>query len=125
MRADQDTTMVAGDRLDLRYTVTDEVTGVVVDLTGASSVQWKASKKIIRSDGTDTFSSTPVVSKSTGSGVVVTPLTGLVVVSLLAADTKDLTPGDYHSELEITLFNSSGPYTVAQGTLTILKGLIR
>ena len=117
--------MVAGDRLDLRYTVTDEATGAVVDLTGATSIQWKASKEITRTDGTVTFSSTPVVSKATGSGIVTTPLSGLVIVSLLAADTKDLTPGDYHSELEITLFNASGPYTVAQGTLTILKGLIR
>lgn len=125
MKTDQDVSFVAGDRIDLRYTVTDDVTGLVKNLSGVTAVQWKMSKKITRSDGTETFSSTPVVSKSLGSGITVAAETGLITVALMNADTKDLSQGSYHSELEITSIDSSGPFTVAIGTVILLKELIK
>lgn len=122
---DQDVTIIAGDRVDLRYTVTDDATGEAVNVVPATAVAWQMSRIFSRSDGTDDFSSTPAVSKSLGSGIVVGPAQNLIVVSLNNVDTKSLVPGRYRCELQITSLSGSGPYTVARGEITLLKELIK
>lgn len=122
---DQNATIVAGDRVDLRYTVTDDATGDAVNVIPATAVAWQMSRIYSRADGTDDFSATPAVSKSLGSGIVVGPAQNLVIVSLNNVDTKSLVPGRYHCELQITSLSGSGPYTVARGEIALLKELIK
>lgn len=117
--------MVAGDRLDIRYAVTDGATGAVVDVTPATDVRWQMARIYERADGSSDFSSTAAVSKTLGDGIVIGPDQNRIVVSLVNANTKDLVPGDYHSELQVTSLSGSGPYTVARGTVTLLKELIK
>lgn len=122
---DQDATIVAGDRVDLRYTVTDDATGDAVSMIPATAISWQMSRIFSRADGTDDFSSTAAVSKILGTGITVGPAQNLVVVSLSNTDTKTLTPGRYHCELQVTSLSGSGPYTVARGEITLLKELIK
>ena len=116
--SNQDLTMYSGDTRIIGFTITDAVSGDPVNLTGASAIKWRCSKKL--SGG---FSPTPTLSKALATGVTVTgALVGELEVLLSPADTASLSGRFYH-ELEVT-DGGGNISTVATGTLTILKDLI-
>lgn len=122
----QDVSFVTGDRIDLRYAVTNDATGDAVDLTSATAIAWRMSKIYTLADGTENFSGTASVSKTLLDDVTISGAdNNVVVVALGNDDTKNLSPGKYHCELEITELDGDGPYTVASGVITLIKELIK
>ena len=103
----------SGNDVLLNYTVVDEA-GVAKDLTGATAVIFVIAK--VQGDP-------PLVSKSLGSGVVVTtPLQGKFTVTLVPADTealKGLPKGKpYYHEARVT--DAAGKkVTVTYGDLNL------
>ena len=95
-----------GDNQNLNVTVLDAA-GAVVDITGASAIDWKMS--------VDEFTA-PTISKSLGSGIAVTNgPAGIFTVTLDPADTNGKTPGIYYQASRITL--SANLSHVAIGTV--------
>ena len=108
-KLDQDFTLDAGDKAILTITVDDGAEPpVAVDLSGVA-IQWALARDL---------SIVPVVTKSVGSGIVITdPTNGIFKVTLDPADTEGLC-GIYYHEAEVTDTNSD-PSTVTRGTVTI------
>lgn len=110
---DQNFEMFQGDDKDLVITVTDSA-GAAVDLTGAA-IAWQMARTA--------RSATPNVSKSVGSGIVITDAPGgICTISLDPTDTEGLT-GDFYHELEVTDAQANIT-TVLSGTVTIKPALI-
>lgn len=107
MKKNQNFSMASGDDLVLSITVKTESTCVAVDLTDATAT-WVLS----RAPGC-----TPLV---TVAGVLTSPTTGVLTVTLVPADTDDLCSGRYYHELQLTdaLDKVS---TVMTGTARIMK----
>lgn len=110
--------MFQGNRKVLRFSLTNEDTPGVLDMTNIPTFKFAMAR--IDASG-NPLKSNPVVDLSTGAQVVrVTPVatSGVVTVELLYANTATLNPGDYYFELEAT--DSSGfTEVVATGTGTI------
>ena len=107
---------IAGDTRTIRATV-EQSPGVPFNLTGAS-IKWQM---FAMSGGT--FTGSPIISKSVGSGITITDAgAGIFHISLLSADTTGLA-GTYYHESEVTLPGSI-VHTVFTGTITITAGAI-
>ena len=106
----QNFTMYAGDSKVLLYTIKGD-SGETLDVTTLTSAQFvikqypDSSVKLLDKDFPDS-----------GVGISNGP-EGIISVSLVPADTKDLNPGEYYHELRIVLFGSTS--TVAIGVLKI------
>src|SRR5262245_31078550 len=113
--------LYAGNRRVMRFTVTNEDTAgsPPYDLTssivkfalaafGGNGLPLKKNPKLDFSS----LDASPQV-------VVTTPLSGIVEVELLPADTINLAPGDYYFELEVFNNTQTQSVVVATGTLTI------
>lgn len=104
--------MVSGDSKDIVVSVLDE-SDQVVPITGASAV-FILSK---------TQFTAALVTKTTGSGIVITDGPGgVLTVSLLPADTEPLI-GQHYFEIELTDTNSKVS-TVAVGHINLAKNVI-
>ncbi len=113
--------MWAGNRKVQQFTVTDQdAAGVPLDITSLT-LKWALSQ--IDPD-TQIFSTTAILEKVTGTGIIHTDATnGVAQVTLVEADTKNLTPADYHFELEVFDATPEG-VVVAEGTLTINPNVV-
>jgi hypothetical protein len=115
----QDDTFYAGNKRILEFTIInkDVVPEAPLNLTGIT-LKWGMSR--LNSDGT--YSKTPVVQKSTSSGITVTNAAqGKCSVQLDASDTVNC-GGKYHQELE-AIDGSGAPVVVAVGTLELLRNV--
>lgn len=105
----------------LTFVVTDEDNGdVALDMSAPGwTARWAMSR--IRDDGS--YSRTPTLEKTFGSGVEFSnAVNGEVEVSITEADTEGLGGKTYHHELEVV--NPAGqPVVVAVGTITMLLNL--
>lgn len=111
---EQDFEMFSGDDFDIVVTVRDTA-GVAKNLTGTTAVVWNLAK---RAGGT------ALLSKTLGSGVVLTtPLSGVLTITLAPADTAGLAGPYYH---EVQLVDAAAKkMTVLRGTATLLKDQIQ
>lgn len=112
---DQNATIDAGDGVTFDVAVTDDETGLALDLTGAS-VRWGLSAKA--------GDAVPLIVKSSPAGGVSigNPAGGLFAVTIAPADTVALA-GRYHHEAEVTL--GGVPITVLRGTVTIRPTVLK
>jgi hypothetical protein len=100
----------AGASVRLRFPVLDEDNAnAPLDLTPFTG-RWTLAVK----NGDGSFQ-TPLVTKTGGS---VTLVAGVVTVTLLTADTKDLRPGEYHYQLNL-IDAGLEKFPVAIGRVTI------
>lgn len=91
--------LVQGDtRPQIRVTLTDENTGLPIDITGATC------RMKFRAAGVSTLSDTL-------TGTVIDGAAG-VVVFLWNANSLNVDPGDYEGEVEVTFPNNAGLQTV-------------
>lgn len=95
-----------GEGKSLVFTVVDE-NGAAIDITGAT-VTWRLAK--IAAAGS-------LLEKTVGSGIVLTtPGSGILTVTLDAADTSGRVAGEYIQELTVTLSavpsKSQGPFII-------------
>lgn len=110
-KTDQDFTIRQGDNIVIEITITDVVTGVVKDVTGATDISWAASRN---------FVDDPASLDKTGS--VSDGPNGKVQITLTAANTASLSPDKYEHQCRVT--DASGNIsTITTGTLTILASL--
>jgi hypothetical protein len=111
----RDFSITKGDTKLIDVSVTEQSDGTPTVITGAA-ISWKVAKSI---------RSTAVISKATsGSGISITSGTGGTFrITLDAADTSSLNPGDYYHEAQIT-FADSEVATVLKGVMTIEPGLV-
>jgi DUF4097 and DUF4098 domain-containing protein YvlB len=102
--------IVSGDTKVLSIHIVDEV-GAPLNVNSAAAVDFKVT----------TRHHVDIFSKSTNGGIT---LDGdLVTVTLLPADTVDLAPDTYNTELQIT--DSTGAiFTALQGKMIVRKGYI-
>lgn len=116
--------MWAGNRRLLRFTVTDEDGSGAKDLTGLivkfALARFDTSGNPVKSN--------PLIDKrsDTSSDVTITtPLSGIVEVVLVPADTASITPvpAAYYMELEVFNASNADPVVVATGTLTINRNV--
>lgn len=106
--------MYQGDTKEIHIIVTDEETGLPLDLSpyvANDGIVWvlygQTNKNII-------------LSKSYGEGITVpVPSTGELIVTLLPTDTENVIPNTYNHECEISS-SSTNVATVTTGTLKIL-----
>lgn len=89
MMKNQNFALQQGDDLVLSITVRTSGTCVAVNLTG-STASWVLS----RAPGC-----TPLITRA---GVLTSPTTGVLTVTLVPGDTEDLCAGRYHHELQLT-----------------------
>ena len=117
----QDFEMHSGDDLDLVITVQDPAGAGVIVSGVTDAVRWQLGRLATGSIGPATPGS-PLVAKSMASGqIVVSGLSGYVVV-LSGVDTADLRTADYYHELEIVV---SGRTTTAMyGVAAIQSDLV-
>ena len=88
--------------------------GTPVNLTGFTAAMQLRTSPLAR---------TTVLSLSTGSGITITPLTGLIAVHATATQTANIAPGKYSYDLEL---NNSGVITrLVQGTLEVSANTTR
>lgn len=108
----QDFEMFAGDTKKINLTVRYD-NGTVVDLSGGV-IRW-----VLKRNVNSTQPVTLKTSLSDAPGIVMTdPVNGKCQITLAAADTKNLTPGEYYHEAEVTDFQDNVS-TVFTGTVTI------
>jgi hypothetical protein len=110
--------MFSGDTMRLNFSIIDEATQNALDLTGAT-IRWQMSRA-----KTIGFSSTPILSKTEGSGLdVVDAFGGLILVILAPEDTEQFS-GTFYHELEIVDIDGDVA-TAYSGNFTIKKALIK
>jgi hypothetical protein len=103
-------TIVSGDSKVLSVYIVDEA-GVPLNVNSATAVDFRVM----------TRHHVPIFFKSTNDGITVDG--DLVTVYLLPADTVDLAPDTYNTELQIT--DSTGAiFTALQGKMIVRKGYI-
>lgn len=110
----------AGNRHVLRFTITDE------DTTGspAKDITGKTLKFAMSKFSNGVPLKTPVLEKSTASGIVITDGTnGECEVTILDTDTAAFLPADYYFELELFEPGPTDPLVVATGTITLLRNI--
>jgi|10_taG_2_1085330.scaffolds.fasta_scaffold52496_2 hypothetical protein len=106
----QDFTLYSGDDKTIVVTITNS-SGQIVNLTGLTAAQFVA-KKYSKSSSVD-------VTKTLGAGITnAAPTTGKLTITLDAADTSGLTPGEYYVEVRIK-DSASRLGTVSVGTMTL------
>ncbi|MGX1196389.1 hypothetical protein [Parvibaculum sp. MBR-TMA-1.3b-4.2] len=111
---DQVLQFIRGDSAWLVFDLADQ-DGTAIDLSRWEGMRFQLSR----------FRRQPVVSKSLPEGIhIANEKGGRLVVELAAADTKDLSPGDYYFELQLT-DNIAGVATVARGRLALQRDRIR
>jgi hypothetical protein len=114
MASNQNFTMTAGDSKTINVPVVTPADGLPSDITGAT-ITWKASKSFVK---------TPILSKSTAAGIAITNGTGgIFTITLAAADTVSVDPGDYYHEAQVTYSNGEVA-TVMRAVMTIEPALI-
>lgn len=101
------TKIYQGEDIVLNFEIRDD-TGQVVDISGATAVQWAIFPK---SGGAAIFS------KTLGSGV--TANTNDFDVAIDEADTDDVTPGSYVQEMRMTL--ATKQTVIVQGSFDVIK----
>ncbi len=111
-------TITRSDDETLDIVVTNQDTGAVVNLTGAT-LKWMAKRRRTDADVD------ALITKAIGTGVTVTNAVGGVAeVAIAAADTNAITPGAYYWELQ-SVDAASKTHTLAGGRIVILPDLIR
>ena len=108
----QDFKMTAGDTRVIKIAVTT-TSGAAVDLSGATA-RWRLARSVRGS---------ALVQKSTASGISIDEPTGIVTVTIAAADTEGFKPGLYYHELEI-VDGGGAVSTVTTGKVTMTGALI-
>jgi hypothetical protein len=121
----QDATIYRKNRVTLRFQVLDEDT-VGEPPLNISGFVVKYAVARLSEDGVPIVA-TPLIDwrsdVQTTKVVLVTPVSGIVEVRMLAADNDVLPPKDYWHELEV--FDGSGEPVVAMtGTLTVLPNVV-
>lgn len=107
----QDFDLHAGNSRVLEVSVTDKSDTSVLDLTGVTTLTWVMSNKP---------GGTAEVTKTLGSGVVITDaVNGILQVTLVDTDTKDVTPGRYYHEV-FMIDSSARPFTITIGNVNLL-----
>jgi hypothetical protein len=102
--------MFAGDSKEIEIAVVDE-NGAALDLTPYDAINWVVYKPTTKEI---------VLSKTLGSGITVAaPLTGIITISLVPADTENIFPMIYAHECEINS-GTSVVSTVCTGTMKIV-----
>jgi len=110
----RDFSITKGDTKLIDVSVTEQSDGTPTTIT-SSTIAWKVAKSIRTS---------AVISKTTASGISITSGSGGTFrITLDAADTSSLDPGDYYHEAQIT-FADSEVATVLKGIMTIEPGLV-
>lgn len=111
-----DFSMFQGDTKVLELTVRD-IDGVVVDISGASSIRWALAR--------NAKMPTAKLTKSLGAGIALVGggTTGRCDITLSPSDTSDLTPTTYYHETEIIIGGVVA--TIDSGSVTILQALIK
>jgi hypothetical protein len=108
-----DFSMTRGDTKLIDVSVTEISDGSATTISGAT-INWKATKS---------HRSSAVISKATGgSGIAITG-TNTFRITLNAADTSSLTPGDYYHEAQVS-FSDGEVATVLKGVMTLELGFI-
>jgi len=105
--------MYRGDSKEIRIPITDEATGLAVDLTPylSGSIIWVVYNRT---------SKATILSKSYGDGISVpTPSSGEIIITLRPEDTESIIPNTYNHECEISS-SSTNVATVTTGTINIL-----
>lgn len=121
----QSITLFRGNKIKLRFTVTDEdqagspakpLTGLVIKF---SLAKFDDAGNPIRANPLLDFAS----DDASPQVVITDSVNGIVEVTLLKVDTEGLSPSDYYVELEA--FDVSGEsVVVATGTLTLLQNVL-
>jgi hypothetical protein len=113
-RENQDFAMWSGDTKNVRITVYDE-NDAVFNISGCT-IRWR----LMRSK----MASASLVTKATGSGIVITDgPNGLFTVTLAPTDTASLNHGRYYHEAEV-VDGSGNVATVTVGEITINRDII-
>lgn len=113
---DANAPFIAGDTRTVQATV-EQSAGAPFNLTGAA-IKWQV---FAMSGGT--FTGSPIISKSVGSGITITNAAGgIFQISLASADTTGLA-GTYYHEAEVTMPGGI-VHTALTGTITIKAGAI-
>ena len=95
-------------------TVNYTVDGIATDITG-STILFTVKSVEYDSDATDT---TAVITKTVTSHT--DPTAGVSTITLLPADTRSLTPGDYYYSIKIDIDSDDlVVYELSEGTFTI------
>lgn len=110
----QNYTIYAGDTVELLVAVTDSITGLAKNITGAT-IKW-----VLYNERTQAA----VVNKTTSSGIAITDAAGgLYTVTVSALETATLTPEAFYHESEVT--DSSGRVsTVFTGHIVVLPSRV-
>lgn len=112
-------TIERGDDETLDITVTNQDTGAVVDLTGAT-LKWMTKRR--RNDA----DVDALITAEIGTGITVTNAAGGVAeVAIAAANTNALTPGAYYWELQSVDAAGKVHTLVRDGRIVIMPDLIR
>ena len=107
-----DFSMTRGDTKLIDVSVTEVSDGSATTISGAT-IAWKATK---------THRSSASISKSKSSGIAITG-TNTFRITLDAADTSSLTPGDYYHEAQVS-FSDNEVATVLKGVMTLELGFV-
>lgn len=108
--------MTAGDTKLIDVSVTEVSNNNPTDISSAT-IAWKVTRSLRPS-------ATVSISKSTSSGISITSGSGGTFrITLNAADTSSLTPGDYYHEAQVS-FSDGEVATVLKGIMTLEPGLV-
>ncbi len=118
-KTDQNATVYRGNRKVLRYTVTDEDNGgAALDIT-TYTIRWAATRTDTSGNPIESGAVIDLNTTDDPTQVVKTaPASGVVDVTLVEANTTELTPGTYYIELE-GVDASAHSEVFAVGTLII------
>ena len=105
--------MIKGDDLRVILNVRD-TSGDVVDLTGATSIEWAAATN---------YGATPALTKTLAAGTIVISGPGVIYFDIESTDSGALSVANYKQEMQIVT-NGGLTYTVGQGVLRIKPEII-